>query len=57
MAAILMLTSTISSTERRVEAIVAKERTGDGYLDEIGNETRMVSLETRPPHYWNVQTS
>lgn len=56
MAEIWMMTATISSTERRVEASTAKQSTAHGYSDEIRTPALVVSLETRPPHYRNAWT-
>lgn len=55
MEAVPMMNATTSPTGRIVEPITAKQRTADGYLDEIEIPTRMVSLQTCPAHYRNVR--
>lgn len=52
-----MMTATLDPTGSRVEAIAATQMTADGYPDQIGIPTRMVSLNARPAPYRNVLTS
>lgn len=52
-----MMNSTIDRTGGRVEAIAVKQKTAEGYSDEIGIPTQMVPLGSRPPRNRNVGTN
>lgn len=57
MKVISMKTATIRITGRGVESMAAEQKTTDEYPDGRGIPTSTAGQKSRPPRYWNLQSS
>lgn len=55
LAAVRMMTAKTSPTGRTFEALAAKQRTADRFLNDIEILTQMIFLSTLLPPYWDVR--